>query len=30
MLRPTRVGKWVHGGWVLLKVARNWLSKKKA
>jgi len=27
MLRPTRIGKWVHGGWMLMQVARGWLNK---
>ena len=27
LLRPTLAGKWMHRGWVLLQVARGWLSK---
>jgi hypothetical protein len=27
ILRPTRAGKWLHRSWVLLQVARGWLSK---
>ncbi len=28
VLRPTRVGKWLQGGWMVFQVARNWLPKK--
>jgi len=27
ILRPTRVGKWLHRSWLLLQVTRGWLSK---
>ncbi len=27
LLRPTRAGKWLHRSWMLLQVARGWLSK---
>lgn len=28
ILRPTRVGKWLQGGWTVFQVARRWLPKR--